>query len=625
MTKNIILNWLPPAMVECPSPAMTALKTFVENEGFNAPILYWNLKLHQMQKDFLWGHSTSSDHPLWANIVFLNYLAIKFKDENAFVKIKTTLIGLKPSYLNVSSEYYDSHMRHYAQLLEELIKSELQKINIEDVVCFGLSVNLYQWIGSSIIASIFKELYPHIPIVIGGIGSKSSACEFLKEFPQYDFAIWGEGEYSLLKLALTLTNKEPYSSFSNIPHILYRNGSEIISSQYTGTTPYIDLNSPDLLPNFQDYFSQVTNGIKPYIPIEGSRGCHWKQCRFCYLNTGYKHRVKSADVICNQILELISKHHIYDYCFLDNDVISNDWKRFSDLLDGLIKIKEDYPSFRIILAEIITKHITSDYIRKMSLAGFYHVQIGYESTSDNLLRKINKKNTFASNILFLKFATKYGILVSGANIIRGLLEETYEDVLEAIVNLRYLRFYFSLGKFKHHISSLGIMKTSRYFEEAKNNSNFRLYSFAEYLPLSFLSKNGFEDGNIVEKVSLINKDTWQNFESVENFFIKANYSYKLFYCNNREDFVYKEFFNNEVVNEILIEKKSLDYLILEESDKEVLTMDRLNEKIRNHDAYNGMTDCEVLNTIDELMREGLIYANSDFSEIVSLIDLECII
>ena len=36
----------------------------------------------------------------------------------------------------------------------------------------------------------------------------------------------------------------------------------------------------------------------------------------------------------------------------------------------------------------------------MSLAGFSCVQIGYESPSDKLLAKIDKKNTFASNLLF---------------------------------------------------------------------------------------------------------------------------------------------------------------------------------------------------------------------------------
>ncbi|MCC8134867.1 MAG: hypothetical protein LIP04_15765, partial [Tannerellaceae bacterium] len=64
---------------------------------------------------------------------------------------------------------------------------------------------------------------------------------------------------------------------------------------------------------------------------------------------------------------------------------------FDKLLNLLIQLTEKYPDFKIMLAEIITKDITFDFIKKMSLAGFVHIQIGYESASDTLLKKIEKK------------------------------------------------------------------------------------------------------------------------------------------------------------------------------------------------------------------------------------------
>ena len=44
-----------------------------------------------------------------------------------------------------------------------------------------------------------------------------------------------------------------------------------------------------------------------------------------------------------------------------------------------------------MLAEIITRGIDFETIKKMHIAGFFHVQIGYESPSDTLLYKIDKK------------------------------------------------------------------------------------------------------------------------------------------------------------------------------------------------------------------------------------------
>ena len=41
---------------------------------------------------------------------------------------------------------------------------------------------------------------------IGGIGNPNLAKAFLQNFPQFDFALWGEGEISLVKLAFNLDN-----------------------------------------------------------------------------------------------------------------------------------------------------------------------------------------------------------------------------------------------------------------------------------------------------------------------------------------------------------------------------------------------------------------------------------
>ena len=43
MNKKIVLNWLPPASTDMPSPAMTVLKGALQKAGFNCKILYWNI------------------------------------------------------------------------------------------------------------------------------------------------------------------------------------------------------------------------------------------------------------------------------------------------------------------------------------------------------------------------------------------------------------------------------------------------------------------------------------------------------------------------------------------------------------------------------------------------------
>lgn len=244
--------------------------------------------------------------------------------------------------------------------------------------------------------------------------------------------------------------------------------------------------------DFSDYLN-VYKGDKSSIsfPIEKSRGCHWNKCKFCFLNQGYKYRIKSPSILSQEIIYLIQEYGIFSYSFLDNDVVGQNLLDFDELLNSLISIKEQYPDFTIHLAEIISRNLSSDYIKKMHLAGFEHVQIGYESPSDNILHKISKKNTFASNLLFIKWASEYKIRVGGMNIIRGLLDETIEDILEGIKNVYFLRFYKTTRNYTHLISSLAISNMSRYYKELTDidkNSGYYTDPIKEYLPPNHIAK-----------------------------------------------------------------------------------------------------------------------------------------
>jgi len=84
---------------------------------------------------------------------------------------------------------------------------------------------------------------------------------------------------------------------------------------------------------------------------------------------------------------MISNYDIHRFEFLDNDIIGEDLDRFESLLDELIKIRKEYPNFVVIGAEIITLDLSYSTIKKMYEAGFINIQIGFESASNNLLKK----------------------------------------------------------------------------------------------------------------------------------------------------------------------------------------------------------------------------------------------
>lgn len=488
---NISIQLYAARLAHMPSAAFSVLSSYLDFKGVDCSIYYWNLRLAKLQCDFLW----STDVNILADetnslLLFFNYLSVRLDDKATYNKIKGRLISIKPQFVAREPDLFDRHMRHYAEELDKTIDEIIDQVCSPDIRYYGFSANLYQWVCSSIIAAKIRKKYPQSVFILGGIGTKGAAVKYLENFIQFDYALWGEGEDSLYSLLSSLEGDG--IRLSDIPNLVYRKGNEFAVS----TNRKVNFTNLSLLnerPDYHAYFEQKKKyeylaKLETAITVEGSRGCHWNRCHFCYLNTGYKNREKSIEVLIDEIKYHIKEFGVYKFNLLDNDVINNNYARFDILLDRLIELRQEYPDFKIGLAEVVTKDINAGVIKKMALAGFGALQIGYESASDNLLRKIEKKNSFASNLLLIKYATRYNIGIEGANIITGLLEETEDDIIESIYNLHALRFYFNYGRFKHQMTRLAVSHASRYYrynaEDIKKWERSRV--FAYFLPQRFL-------------------------------------------------------------------------------------------------------------------------------------------
>ena len=612
MNKKIILNWLPPASADMPSPAMTVLKGALQKAGFSCKVLYWNILLEDIIKSYLRVSSMDRVTEVDYLGVFYAYIAIERNDKDALLKQEVLLKSLNPQYFSSSFDF-KKHIENSAASLRKQIKdiicSELQ----DSPFMAGFSMNLFQWIPASILGKAIKEFCPKCKIVIGGIGNPNLAKAFLKNFPQFDFALWGEGEVNLVELAINPKNP------SIVPHMAYRMGSDNVELSIQRLNNYPPLNEC-ACDDFDDYFD-VYNGNQGKINliIEGSRGCHWNKCKFCFLNQGYRYRVKSADDIISEIRHLISKYQIYNFSFLDNDVIGNDYSRFHDLLSSLSKLKQDYPDFKINLAEIITRGISKVEIKEMALAGFAYVQIGYESVSDNILVKINKKNSFASNLLFIKWAIEYNINVVGLNVLRGLLDETDADILESIDNLYFMRFYKSTGNIKHNVSMLAISEMSRYYKEISTDNKINEIYFdpiKDRLPQGYIATE--DEFKIYQLVRKYQNLLWGNFIATDQFYDTHIFSYKLILLPNNS-IIYTEKQDGIEVNTLSFEKDDIHWDILVFCNEKVKFVSEILE------YFSSNSEADIKNAINDLYRQGLLYYSIFREECVTIINTNNVI
>lgn len=547
---------------------------------------------------------------------FLLNLGISSNDTKIVDRIKYYIYSIKPQLHSKGNEYIYEYFHSFNKKLNCWFENEISQIKFDDYLFVGFSAQFYQWLVANLFIDKIKAAYPNTRILVGGFGTKEEAFTFLKNFPHVDYTSWGEGEYSIQQLALYLDGEKV--ALSSIPNTVYRIGDELKVNSLRNV--YVDLNNSKM--DFSDYFKFIQNfslDQELSLPIEGGRGCSWKQCKFCFLNTGYKYRTKTNEQIIKEIKEQVERYEVNRVLFLDNDIIGADMDNFIELLDMLIEYRKENNDFSILLAEIVTKSVPFNVIKKMALAGFESVQIGYESPSNNLLEKIHKKNTFASNLFFIKWANEFGIRINGANVLRNLLEETTDDIKESIDNLYFLRFYFQKKLVSHSYSFLSVAKSSPYYQTLLKTDRLTEWGqshLAQFTPESYMS---LEDKFILffDFIKPEYNHLWDTFQQIEQHYINNIYDYQLIIENN--SVFYRELYNNTLIKEIEFETDDIYWEILQLCDANVLSMEQISKRLSNKKSKEGETLSEVILNLE---KEGLLYCNDNMTEIVTILDIQ---
>ena len=618
MKKEIILNCLPPFPIGSPSATTSILKAYLCKHGHSVKVIYWNILLYNLENEFTWNKCKKVQGA--STLIYAAFLAIKTKNSSLYNEVKAALQTIFPVMLN-EKNFFDDHIEKYALKLEHCIDNYLNSIDFNNILYVGFSMNMNQWILASVIAEKIKQGAPNVPIVISDIKKSEISKIFLEIFKQFDIAIWGESETPLLELTHFLLNSSDFSTY-NIERSYYRENDMIKESTHRKRT-FLDLSENELYPDFSDYFEYRNQLaiIAPvnYLVVEGGRGCHWSRCHFCYLNKGYKYRQKSVEKILLEIKYLICTYGISRFKFVDSDIIGNDMNRFHSLLEQLVEIKKEYIDFTIIGAEVITCDLSYSTIKKMREAGIALIQIGFESTCDNLLKKVDKKNTFSSNLNTIKHCLNMDIQVGGANVLCNLLEETEDDIYESIENLRFFRFI--MGEKRNFVLrplDLSVSSISKYFNTISGNRQGYLSKINLYHK-AFL--NIFDEEtqwHFFEFALNLRNPKWDYFTNLHYHYTHNTYEYKFIHEN--EKIIYQEFLNNELTEHVEFDNNEPYIPILEYCYNNPISLQKLNSLL----LKNGM-DCEIeilADKIDTLFHQGLLYRTPDYDEITSIVNIK---
>lgn len=259
-----------------------------------------------------------------------------------------------------------------------------------------------------------------ITTIVGGV-HVSAIPEFVLEDCEYiDFAVKGEGEYTLPRLLKAV-------SPIGIPGVYYRNGS-VVGSPPEFITELDSLPHPWDFLDLADYDGNMVNGIlKPRgrqsVAVLSSRGCPYL-CTFCSASQaqGRKVRLRSIGDWISELRDLVSKG-VEEIQVMDDNFTFYSEKAYH-MCDAMVKEKLNLSW--TLPNGIRADRIDRDLLLKMKESGCYYFGIGVETGSERLLKEMHKELSLEKVRETVKMSSGLGIITQGF-LLTGYPTETKED------------------------------------------------------------------------------------------------------------------------------------------------------------------------------------------------------
>ena len=268
----------------------------------------------------------------------------------------------------------------------------------------------------------YSKAVPEAKIFLGGPEFLGCNSDFLKHYPCVTGVIRGD-ESSFHLLLNNLRRQEKWSAVPGLCYMLdgmyFDNGSAL----YSGSID--DLPSP--------YAAGYIHSGKPFYQLETSRGCIGK-CTFCTSANSDGVAYYSLNRVKSD-LECIRTAGIREIRLIDR-TFNDDSKRAIELLKMFYA---DFPDFKFHL-EINPAMLTEPLLACLKQApnGMLHIETGIQTLNAVSLKAIRRPASSSKSLTGLKQLVSCKNFEIHADLIAGLENQTFDDVLsdvEALINI----------------------------------------------------------------------------------------------------------------------------------------------------------------------------------------------
>ena len=261
-----------------------------------------------------------------------------------------------------------------------------------------------------------KKMAPEATTIMGGPHVTFTAEETLRDFPEVDIVVRGEGEETLLELLPALEGKE---SPERIKGLTFRQNGKIRKTEDRSLIPDLDL-----LPPPDRTLFPLSRYLAMRVPVSilSSRGCPM-DCSFCvgYRMTGRKGRFRNPFRV---VEEIESAHRLgFEEVCIDDDLFTRNRQHVFAICDELGR--RGLKMNMYIFARVDT--VDAILLRKLREAGCKMICFGLESGNQQILDRAHKRTTLEKARRAVELSKEAGISPFGSFIL-GLPGETRETM-----------------------------------------------------------------------------------------------------------------------------------------------------------------------------------------------------
>ncbi|MEK4339882.1 MULTISPECIES: B12-binding domain-containing radical SAM protein [Brevibacillus] len=276
-----------------------------------------------------------------------------------------------------------------------------------------------------------KKIRPDLPVIVGGPEVSYDADHWLRQHPEFDVIVLGEGEQTFLELMQAYdesfrTGEPP--RLKDVAGIAYRDGEHVRFS-----APRAQIENLDSIPSpFEEDLDELNNRV---VYFEASRGCPFK-CQYCLSSIEDGVRYFGLERVKADLLRLIS-HGVKTIKFVDRTFNIN--KKYALEIFQFLIDNHNGTVFQFEITADILRADVLDFLIENAPPGIFRFEIGVQSTNDEtnrLVQRIQRFDRLANTVTKIKNSKK---IDQHLDLIAGLPEEDYDSFRKTFNDVFALR------------------------------------------------------------------------------------------------------------------------------------------------------------------------------------------